>query len=169
MRVANRDESQGKTDGSIEDPESDLFCRQSAVDRLRQCGGGCGRRRTGFSARILFWSRSGFFRCGFSILPTESPCPRFPICGFSVGNARGYFCFFLFPPDARGVRKSIFIGRIERRFFVLTGYRPGGRRRYSQPCPLPFIRGIIRLSRLKRRAGFVYRSRKSEKRCLYTP
>ncbi len=169
MRVANRDESQGKTDGSIEDPESDLFCRQSAVDRLRQCGGGCGRRRTGLSARILFWSRSGFFRCGFSILPTESPCPRFPICGFSVGNARGYFCFFLFPPDARGVRKSVFVGRIERRFFVLTGYRPGGRTRWPQPCPLPFVCGIIRLSRLKRRAGFVYRSRKSEKRCLYTP
>ena len=165
----DRDESQGKTDGSIEDPESDLFCRQSAVDRLRQCGGGCGRRRTGFSARILFWSRSGFFRCGFSILPTESPCPRFPICGFSVGNARGYFCFFLFPPDARGVRKSVFVGRIERRFFVLTGYRPGDRTRWPQPCPLPFVCGIIRLSRLKGRAGFVYRSRKSEKRCLYTP
>lgn len=167
MRVTNRDESQGKTDGSIEDPESDLFCRQSAVDRLRQCGGGCGRRRTGFSARILFWSRSGFFRCGFSILPADKlPCPRFPICGFSVGNAPR---IILFPSDACDVRKSVFVGRIERRFFVSAEYRPGDRTRWPQPCPLPFVCGIIRLSRLKGRAGFVYRSRKSEKRCLYTP
>ena len=169
MRVAIGTNRKGRRMEVLKTRKAIFFADRVQLIGFGNVAAAAGGGREVFSARILFWSRSGFFRCGFSILPTESPCPRFPICGFSVGNARGYFCFFLFPPDARGVRKSIFIGRIERRFFVLTGYRPGDRTRWPQPCPLPFIRGIIRLSRLKRRAGFVYRSRKSEKRCLYTP
>ena len=105
-------------------------------------------------------------------------CPRF---GFCVRRAVPDFPFQSLARNPVGDRRIFFVSperpsvesrfrlHTERRFFVSAEYRPGDRRRYSQPCPLPFIRGIIRLSRLKRRAGFVYRSRKSEKRCLYTP
>lgn len=84
----DRDESQGKTDGSIEAPESDLFCRQSAVDRLRQCGGGCGRRRTGFSARVLpFVFGAPFPISLFNLLP-ETPSGIDAFLFLSRPNAR---------------------------------------------------------------------------------
>ena len=116
----DRDESQGKTDGSVEDPESDLFCRQSAVDRLRQCGGGCGRRRTGglfrpyfvlepfgFLSLRLFNFADGVALSPFSdlrvfrrerpgiflFLFVSSGCPRRPKKCFCRPYRTAFFCF----------------------------------------------------------------------------
>ena len=67
----------------------------------------------------------------------------------------GIFLFLFVSSGCPRRPKKCFCRPYRTAFFVLTGYRPGGRTRWPQPCPLPFIRGIIRLSRLKRRAGFV--------------
>ena len=101
----DRDESQGKTDGSIEDPESDLFCRQSAVDRLRQCGGvlepfgflslrlfnfADGVALSPFSdLRVFRRERSGIFLFLF----VSSGCPRRPKKCFCRPYRTAFFCF----------------------------------------------------------------------------
>ena len=109
------------------------------------------------------------FAAAFQFCRRSRLVPVFRFAGFSSGTLGDIFVSFCFLRMPAASEKAFLSAVSNGVFFVLTGYRPGDRTRWPQPCPLPFVCGIIRLSRLKRRAGFVYRSRKSEKRCLYTP
>ena len=101
------------------------------------------------------------FAAAFQFCRRSRLVPVFRFAGFPSGTP-GIFLFLFVSSGCPRRPKKCFCRPYRTAFFVLTGYRPGGRTRWPQPCPLPFIRGIIRLSPFEKAGGI--RLQKSEKR-----